>query len=415
MDNNEILSAVADWASARGLVQKGVIGTDNVNFGGIMPREAVQELLDLTKDQSEWIGSLDSHVQDGVAGTVPIVDLNQNITEGVGENDGTKIGGIPNTRNVPYVCKKFKSDWYITTDQIREARVAGVGDFDRKMSEIFAKQLSNDIAEITINSDSSLDNTTSRNRMLRMLDGLRVKTESANVTDAEGKAFATGIFTAMEDAMPDKYASDPDLQWLFNRRVHTHYKSGLQQLATGLGDKAKTQVIYEPPNGISPIIVPQLSSGMGPVAVAPTSATDNTGTITFDLTTMVTAGYVATAAAGAGRKVIVTCVPTGVSEYCYAVEDTQLKITTAGTLGQTTVSTTASDYLVTFADETELYLGNLKAITLVQCGQMRSYMEFNKDFDRFETTVYHYMDVLIPNPAAIVKFKRVAVTPIRTW
>jgi len=122
--------------------------------------------------------------------------------------------------------------------------------------------------------------------------------------------------------------------------------------------------------------------------------------------------HVATAALGVGRRFRVTNLTTGLSEVCVGYLDTTLRIITTGVLGQTTISTTASDYTVCLCDETDIYHLNPAGITIVDCYEMMAFRINEPDFLRVRFLTYFYMDVLIPNPDAIVKLKRVAVTPI---
>lgn len=413
MTNQELLRSFETWATKNNIA-KGVMTLENTNFG-IMPREAVEQLVNLTVAENEWLSQINTMRRTASTGTVPILDLNRNISEGVGENEATGVDAEADTRNVPYACKKFKARWYISTDDIQEAAADGIDNFEEEMSKAFAKALGNDISNVVLNGNITLNDLTSMNRLLRMVNGLRVKCDSANVIDGAGKAFSKALFTAMEDNLPARYSSDPNLKWIVPRRVMTHYKNAAQQLATQLGDKALVSVFDPNPNGIPPIVCPQLSPEMGPAAIAPTSAADGTTYITFVLTTLVTAEHVASVAAGVGRKFKVTCIATGESEICTGVDNTTLDIVTLGLLGQTTVSTDASAYTVGLVDETEAYLGNPKGVNVVMCNDIRSYKEFEANEDRFRMITYFKLDTLIPNPAAFVKAKRIGVTPISTW
>jgi len=420
MTNQELLNKVNETFDNLGVVSinkedTGVMSLGDTNFGGLLPKQTVEELLVLVHSKSEWLGKINHVTRTGQSGTVPIMKLNTNITEHVGENEAKSIGKKTDTSQVPYVCKKYRADWYITVEDIREAINAGIADYEERVNDAFATALANDKANIIINSDKTLNDSTSLNRMLKAIDGVCIKSEQGNVFDAEGKAFDKGIFTAMEDAMPDEYANDPNLHWLYSRRVGTHYKDKIQALLTNLGDQALSQVIDEKPNGIPPLIVPQIKSNKGPDAIAPTSASDETTYIELVLTTLITAGHVADVDSGAGRKFKVTCKATGYSETCVGYKDTTLRIKTTGLLGQDTVSTTDTDYEVGLCDETDIYLCNPKAITEVDCYDMLSYRIFEPEYPRWKVITFYWMDVLIPNPDAFVKFKRVGVTPKSTW
>jgi len=423
MDNKTLMKKFEAFAARMGIQKDagGVLSLDTANFDALMPRQAVEELISLTRNQNEWLSQLSTYQRQQSAGTVPVMDLNEPVTEYVGENDGTKVTTRPETRRVSYACKKFKSEWYVTYEDLMEAAAAGISNFEAKLTQDFATAIGNDLANIVVNGDTTLNPNTRTNRMLRAVDGLRKKADSGNVFNAASKTFGQGIFAAMEDLMPDRFANDPNLQWLYNRRVETNWNNSLtnvnttERMRSALGDRALTSQIMTPPLGRRQNIIPQLSSSMGLAGIAPTSVSDETTYIQAVLTTLVTAAHIPTAALGVGRKFKITLVATGAYEICTGFLDTTLRINTTGLLGQSSVSTTASDYTVEVYDETELYLCNPKSIIVVHCMEMRSYRQYNKDYDRWEITTYHMEDVLVPVPESIVKFKRVAVPPIETW
>ena len=415
----------AQWANKNNIIEKaegGIIDISNTNFGGIIPAPLVEQLISLTRSESTWMSAIDTRTRTRQSGTIPVTNWNEPATEYVGRNDGTKVTTQPPTWMVPYVCKKFKSEFYVTPEELREAVAAGIENFEDKMLTDWATQLGNDMALLTMQGDSTKGTGTRTDRLLRATNGVDVSTDTgANIYDAAGKAFGQGIFDAMIDYMPDRYANDGGLRWLFNRRVNTHWHSTLtntnttERMRSALGDTVLTSQVMVPPLGIPQLIVPQIPNNGGPTPIAPTSLSSSGAGIDLVLTTLVTASYVATAALGVGRKFKVTYLPTGISETVLGTLNTTLRAVTTGTLGQSTVDTSAANYTVTLADETTIYLLNPKGIVLVYCNEWRSYREYNKDFDRFEITTYVEADVVVPIPDTIVKFKRVKIAPIETW
>jgi hypothetical protein len=417
--------AFEDFSSKMGINKSdgGIIDTSGVNFGSLIPTPLVEQLISLTRAQNQWLGAIDTRTRGRASGTIPVTDWNEPVTEGVGENDGTKVTTKPLTWTVPYACKKFKSEFYVTYEELREAMEAGIENFEQKMLADWTTALGNDIADLCINGDKTLPASSRRNRLLRMVDGLHKQTISrANVYNATGTAFGMGIFASMLDYMPDRFINDGGLKWMFNRRINNIWHNSLTNVSTtekmrsSLGDQALTspQEVY--PLGIQQLIVNQMSKTSGPTAIAPTSvAAESTTGCNLVLTTLVTAAYVATAAAGVGRRFLVTNVVTGQTEVVIGTLDTTLRAVTTTKLGQETVSTSAADYLVTLADETDLYLMNPKAAVLVYCKEWRSFREYNKDYDRFEVTTYFEADFLVPIPDVIVRYTRVKAPSITTW
>lgn len=421
MDNMELFN---NWANKHGInkAEGGIIDLSTVNFGGIVPRPLVEKLISLTRNQSTWLSSISTHIKTRFSGQVPILDYNEPVTEHVGRNDGTKVTTSPPTSMVPYACKKFKSEFYVTTEELREAAQAGIDNFEQKMLTDWATQLGNDVALLAMQGDDSLDSSSRKNRLLRAIDGVdKITNAGANVFNAEGTAFGQGMFQAMLDYMPDRFADDINLHWMFNRRVNTHWHGSLtnvnttERMRSALGDQALITEINVPPLGIPQLIIPQIKNNNGPDPIAPTSMSASGAGIDVVLTTLITAELVEDAAAGVGRKFKVTYIPSGMSETVLGTLDTTLRAVTIGKLGQSTVSTTAGDYEVSLADETEVYLCNPKTINLIYCNEWRTYRQFNKDYDRFEVTTYFEADMLVPTPSTMVKFRRVRVSPTTTW
>jgi len=404
-------------AAALEKAEAGGITLDNTNFENLLPREVVEQMIDDSHKQNEWMSAINTVRRQAKTGRVPIIDINGNTMEGIGEDEAPTNLKRPGTRTVPYHCKGFVQYYYITVDQIKEAIAAGITNMEDAIITVMGKARGNDLANIVMNSKTTLDDSTSLNRMLRMIDGLAVKAESSNVIDAQGTVLLNltdpdDVFAAMDDALPEVYANDPGLRWIIPRRVDAHYRKLIRKRETPMGDRELTVRDLSKPLGIPPLVVPQISVRQGPDPIAPTSVADQTTYITFDLTALVSAGHVASVAAGVGRKFKVTCLATGHSEICTGYEDTQLKIDTTGLLGQSTVSTTAADYEVGLYDETDVYLMNPQAVTMIECYEMESYREFIPKFRRWEFLTFQWLDVLMPIPAAIVKLKRLGVPQI---
>lgn len=424
LDNKELVLRAAKTFEKMGIVQKddGVIDT-STNFGGYLPVSAARELINLTVSKSGWLQACNNITRAANSGTVLVRKLSENVSEFVGENEGTPISKKPTTWQKPYTCKKAKSDLIITTEELKAAMDGGIDAFEQKMREDFAVAVGNDIADVVVNGDTSLDSLTSRNRLRRGVNGFRKQLASANVHDAEGKAWGQGIWSAIQKKMPEEHRTDPNLNWLYNDMVDIEWHKSLtnvnttEHMRSSLSDRVISTEIKVPPLGKPQLVLPQLASNYGPAAIAPTSVVDDAdGTATVTLTTMVTAGQFATAAAADGRQVKVTYKPTGKSETLAATNNSgTLELYTVGTLGQETISTTASEYTVQIVDETELYYMNPKGIYVIMSEEIRSFSEFNKDYDRIEVTTYYHIDVLVPVLEDKVKFERVTIPNTITW
>lgn len=398
----------------------GVIDLANTNFGGIMPIPVVEQMITWSREQSAWLKNIASWPRSRTKGEVPLIGISGNISEGVGPNEGTKITKRPSTAMVSYQTKKFRSDYDIPYETLREFQnTPELGDFEAQIAKQFAIAWGNDRANVIMNGDTSLDDSTSLNRLLRMIDGAQKQLATANVYDAEGKAWGQGIWRVMQAYMPEKYRQDPNLNWMYNDLIDILWHGSLtntnttERMRSGLGDQVISTPVKVPPLGKPQLIIPQLSATQGETPTAPTDATDNDdGTITFRVATIL-----ADATDSSGRIVKVTHKASGNSELCTVDYNgsSQNVITTAGSLGQDTISETASDYLVTEADETNILYGNPKGIVEVVLNEVRSYREYNKDFDRFEITSFWEMDVIVPLTEIFVNFQRILAPVPTTW
>lgn len=415
--NQDILNDVNKVLDGLGVVGKAEGGSFNlgdVNFGDLIPFPEVLTMINLSRDQSQWLKAINVMTKTRSTGKVSIYDLNGYVLEYVGEQDPTIVTTRADTTNVPYRTRKHKADIVLSVEEMREARAIGISNFERTVVKSFTTQLGNNVADVVMNGDRTRLATTREGRAMRGVDGVAIKTATANVISAGGKAFDKTVFPAMRDRVPAKFRNEPGLRWWYNPRVKNAWQNKLTAVTTALGDKALTSQDILPPLGISPVIVPHIHDDQGPAAIAPTTVTDGTTYIQFILTTLVSAGDPASAAAGVNRRFKVTCKATGVSEICTGFLDTTLRIDTVGLLGQTTVSTTQSHYEVRPADETDIYLGNPKGVNLIWCMEWRAARGYNRVLDQYEITIYLEFDVLVPVPEAIVKYTYVAVPPI-TW
>jgi len=422
---NNINKLFLQWAANHNIVEKsegGVMDSANTTYGGVLPVHLVQEMISLGRTQSQWLNSITTKTVDGPVGDYPVTDLNEPVTEGVGENDGSPVSTKAPTNTVSFACKKFKSQFYLSTEVIDIAASGGLGDFEAAMVREFAIAMGNDAADIIMNSDTTLTSATRRGKMLRMLTGvLKQLHTSGNVYNAAGKNWGQGMWSYMLTKMPEKFRNDPGLQWMYNDMVDILWHNSLSNttgtlagMRSNLGDAVISSVQRVPPLGKQQNIVNQISSTMGPTAIAPTSVSGTT-TVVAVCTTLIATDASAATTASLARNIKITCLLTGVSEVCVPVWTSVNTITTTSTLGQVTVSATASDYVITFADETSVILGNPKGIHLIYWKTMRAFREFEVEYDRVKITNYWRADVKIPAPSTFAINERVRVLPPATW
>ena len=407
------------WCTKNNIVKaEGVIDTGNADFGGLLPIHTVQRLISLSRKQNEWMSRITTIPTKNVAGNYPIVDGFDVVSEAVGSNDGTPVSSVLPTRDVEYRCGNIKSGWIITTEQIETAAASGIVDFESQVDAEFATAMGNDWARLAINGDITLPATTRLNKLLRRCDGFKKQIAAgANIYNAGGKALDNGIWSAMHATMPELFRNDEGLQWFYNDMVNIVFHKLLTYVNTPtvtrddiagniLVGGQQVRPLNKPVN-----IINQISAGQGPTPVSPTSAAANGNGIRFVLTALV-----ADATDSTGRLVKVTNKATSFTETIAITRvSNQNVIDTTGKLGQTTVSTTNTDYVVTFADETDIWLGNPKGLHQIVWLNMRAYRKFNQDQDRWEIVVYNFVDFKVPTPEMFVDFQRVQVIPPTKW
>lgn len=394
----------------------GSISLTTTNFSGILVRDEVLPLIQLTRSHSEWLGGLTSQTRSGRAGTVPIYRLQEPVMEPVGELDPKQVTTVPPSTNVAYRTQKFKAQVVLSREDIEEASRDITSNFEQEVMNMITTGIHNDTAEVVVNGNNALSSTASTRleRLRSGRDGIIIKLAAgANVYSRNGVAFAENNFDAIYDRIPDEWRPDKSKwKWMYADRMDNAYRRALKTRGTDLGDRAFGTREGMAPMGVRPLVVPQLPTTEGPTAIAPTSATDQTTYIQFVLTTLVTAGNPATAALGVGRRFLVTNTATGVSEVCVGFLDTTLRINTVGLLGQTTVSTTAGDYTVRPYDQSRIILGDPKGIQIVWKDQWVFDRERVADLDGIKITIHLEFDVLVPVPEMFMMLTDIALPPL---
>lgn len=425
--NAEIISEIGGILGNLGVnrVAKadGVITTGNSAVGDFMNRKQVEHLVDLTVSQSGWLSTTSVLLRSQRAGEIPRQIINEVVTRGAEENEGAGDPKRPENDNVAYSCKKLQATWYLTMESIREARAAGTANYNEVVNMAFGKAMGNDLARLAMNGDTSLGATSALNRLLRRTDGWlkKIRASGNRSTTTRGSAYnGNTLWAAMKDAMPQEYKDDADLRFLIPSCLDESWTHDLATSSGGvgsaLGDRAKIERIRFPIEGIPQLIVPQMPetegfarlSGSAVAADSVTSPASNVRAVVDSLF----GGY---GASHAGRRVKITCIATGQSEVC-VVEDTGsvLRITTVGTLGQSSVSTTASDYTLDLADITPALLVNPRNLFMVMCDQVRSYSKFEQEYERWRMDVFYEVAFGMYNESAIVLQDGI-IRPYRTF
>lgn len=384
--------------------------TDSVATGDFMDRTQVERLVDLTVGQSGWLSTVTTKVRSQKKGEIPRMEISDVVTEGVAENGGSTVSTHPDFDNISYECGKFQATWFLTIEDIREARASGEANFDAKVRRAFAKAMGNDMARWCLRGDTDLDASSRLNRLLRKKDGWikQARADANRATTTYGSAFQRSLFPALKASLPQQFRDDPDLRWFMPGDIDEEWTDILAGYSGGsgaaIGDTAINQRRRFMPYGIPPLIIPQMPTDQGfstltASAVDADAVTDNgDDTIKLQVDTLF-GGY---SSSNAGRKVKVTYDATGQSETLTVTDSgSQNDIDTTGTLGQSTISTTASDYTLDVADCTPVMLTNPRNLFVVMCDQIRAYRKFEQEYERWRIDVYYEADAGIFNPNAL--------------
>lgn len=419
MNNQEMLRQAGEAALDRVGVSKSVMTTTSMATGTeFMQRTQMERLVDLTVSQSGWLSAVSLKVRNQRSGELPRMVLNGVVTEGVDENAGATVTTHPGTDFVPYECKKFQTTWYVTYEDLRESRASGEPDFDAKVRRMFAKAMGNDMCRWALRGDTTLDTSTRLNRLLRRRDGWLKKARASAVryTTTRGAPFDRSLFTWMQSKMPEEFRDDADLRWLMPSILDLGWTEHLADEGNSVGsqlqDDARIQRRRFEPMGIPQLIVPQLPTDAGFSIVSGSTAnadlvTDNgDGTITFRVNTLF-GGY---NAKWANRLVSVFHNSFGTSETLTVVDTgSHLTITTAGTLGQSTVDTTAGNYTLDLASLTSCILTNPANLFMVMCDKIRAYRKWEQEWERWRIDVFYEADAGIFNENALVLQDGIAI------
>ncbi len=405
----ERVGASLDRMGVRKALSPEVPTTDSLATGDYMNRAQVDSLVDLTVAQAGWLAACSVRMRDQRAGQLPTIEITDTVTEGVSENGGSTVATHPDTDHKSYSAKKFQATWFLTLEDLSESRASGEPDLDGKVRGAFGKAMGNDLAKAALRGDTTLGSSTRLDRLLRQRDGWLKQGRSGGGyrTTTRGSAWARTLYPAMLRRMPSQFRDDPDLRWFCPPALDDNFTEYLTSLGGGsqLTDQALTERRRYAPGGIPPILVPQLPTDQGfdtltgSTSSADTVTDNGDGTITLRVDTLF-GGY---AVANLDRVVRVTFTDTGETEDV-SVENVSSHnvITTAGNLGQSTISTTAGDYVLDVADCAPCLLTNPRNLVVVLCRKVRAYRKWEQEAERWRLDVFYEADFVVYNDDALI-------------
>jgi hypothetical protein len=388
--------------------------TTAMSTSQFMNMTQVKDLVDRTMDVSQWTKDIRTEIVAAGSGEIPAIAYTGPVWEFLTAGSAKDVSAEPSYSSIPYACRHGKASFSLTQDAIDEANASGTADLQGKVQQAFFKALNNSWANAIINGNKSLDSSTKLNRSLNAINGLKVKALTGNVrmtVDPVGKEFDLNVYYAMRDSLPDGYLNESSMAWFVNPRIEMAWRRNVSnsdttdRVRSALGDQALTSLSVPSPLGYPQIKVPQIGATDGSTAIAPTSVTSTSSVVNARCHALLD-----DATSYTGRRVRITLKATGVSEVCTVFRtSSQNWITCTTALGQVTISTTASDYEINFADWTRMYYSDPLNLVWVVRNKVRSYRTFDEETEIYKVTVHADVDFLIENPEAVVVQKGIII------
>lgn len=418
MENSEILELSKSIDNALRFKADGAMTPSALQptGGQAMDQIQVTKFIDGVINQSAWMKKISSYRAQDAKLEVPRLQFDQPVLEWVGVNRARVSGPqTPVPDMVSFDLKKANVEVSIPRETLLQARRQYGGstqEFSDALLAMIAKETGNNLGHAIIRGDTTLSANTAWNRCLRGIDGIIKKAKASGTSlipagSSIGAAYAHSLWRTMHMKLPVQYRNMVGMEWLCSSGIENSWMYGLDNagnvggtLGSPLGDVPVTQLKALPPLGRPMTVIPQMldDDDGGIASQNPDAVTSPSSNVHCHLNTLLGA------TSAAGRGVRVTCRATQDSEDCIVQWDgTNNNITTLGDLGQDTISTTTTDYDVKIADMSNVILTHPKNIAMaIRDNNIVVIRTYNKNYDRFEFTLFLEADVNIQIPEAVV-------------
>lgn len=413
LDRLNAVNAAVGLAPATSLAAK----SDDVNTttsladgGQFMNRKAVHGLILNAARDADWLGGTSLKFVSQKSGTFTDMSMDDDVLEPATEGEAQTASNVATTAKLDYTTEKFHGTVFYTPEDVREAAASGEGDFLGKLRLLVGRKVASSIALMAMQGDTDLaDNGTRRNRYLARKDGWikLIREGGARATTTRGSAYSIDAFQAAYDLLPEQYQNDPELRWFVPPMLQSNAQYAFAAQWAGASQVAADALITRmqaPILGIQGLQVPQMPTNGGFATlsgstVAGDAVTNPSGTVIEIRVDTLLGGA---SASNAGRKVKITRNSTGRSETVRVTWDgTNNFASTVGSLGQGSISTTASDYTLDLADCASIILTNPRnLVTVVDSSRFRLYNKFEQEADRYRMDFYIEMCPLVVRPEA---------------
>lgn len=417
------------------------ITTSSFTNGGLLDAKRQARYFEIIRENSKFLGMIRTERQTQSSGKIDKLMLGEPITEGADENTGSSNYSGPKFGQIDYLCKKTRSQWYVTYESLQENIIGKT--LEAKIANGMSIKSADDFELLAIQGDESISgSTTPQDKLLKVNNGFDKLTDSCHLIDAGGSTISNDIFLEAIRRMPQAYKKNlNNLKFFCSSNLKIDYIKTLQARNTNLGDAYLLNNQEIRIAGVPLIDIPYIPSDKNLIVSTATSAQvigfrqdpfvittnsndklsleiDNSGTtvtVTLPQGTFMSndiAGYINAAVAattpniaktdGFGKIILTSPTAGATSE----IDIKTIANSAYDTLGLTVAVTNgeaAAPGSNTVKDGTFIWLADPQNFIQVIQEGTRMLSEYNKDTDRLETVMYNQTDYVIENTDAIVK------------
>jgi len=390
--------------------------------------------------------------------------IGEPLTSSASENTGVANYFVPKFNKVTLTASKVRTDWNLTTEllqtNIEQER------FEDTIMQAITERMATDLELLAIQGNTATTTPdVPLIRLLKTLDGWDKKTDNCHIVDVNSGNISKAVYSAMKRTLPKQFRNDPGLRFMFADDVVVDWQDALADRATPMGDTALGQRASGlAPYGIPLVSVPlfpdeKTNSSMAQAQPAyllgdefgPFEFTTANNTMDIEVDGVGSPGSTAQTVninflddssphTGANATTTATLDATTVARYINATLSNEnaaygnvARVTNEGRLLLVSpTSGTSSDVIVgasspggaattlgfgsannsdvgTVAgsgvapDHSFGWLGNPKNLIWGILDGTRIFVEFNRDLDRIEATIYNQVALEVENVDAMVK------------
>lgn len=424
------------------LIEKTIATSDFLN-GGALNAAQQERFVVFVKQFSVMLDEVRFVRMTQSSQEIDKLHVGEPVTVSADENTAATVFQKPKFGKVELLARKVRSDWNITTESLQDN--IEQDNFEETVMNAFGIQMATDFENLAWNGDSSITGTEPLDLLLKRLDGWRKLADSAHILDAGGNAINKEIFHEAKRALPKQFRNDRELRWFMSPTIADDWLNILAERATPLGDRALAGEGVNPA-GIPIMRTPVLPDDLGLDILAATPAqvlgtrqgpfeivtgtndgldikVNGGGTVSVTLPAgtllavevvkeindaLTTAGEPAVAIDNGDGQVLIATTETGATK-SIEVEATGSANATLGfpAAGTGVVSGSDSGTTGEVFEGSEIILCNPRNLVWGILDGTRMFSEFNKNFDRIETTAFNQVAAQIENLDALVKITNV--------